>query len=57
MSHVLAAMGAGRLASNAIRVSAGWRSTAEDFDRFVEAWTSLWARQGAPRVESVAPAA
>jgi cysteine desulfurase len=56
-SHVLAAMDAGKLAGNAIRVSAGWCSTAEDFDRFVEAWTSLWARLGAPRVESVAPAA
>jgi cysteine desulfurase len=56
-SHVLAAMGAGLLAGNALRVSAGWRSTAEDFDRFVEAWTSLWARLSAPRVDSVAPAA
>jgi cysteine desulfurase len=56
-SHVLAAMGMAPLASNAIRVSAGWRSTAEDFDRFVEAWTALWARIGAPRVDSVAPAA
>jgi len=56
-SHVLAAMGAGALAGSAIRVSGGWRSTAEEFDRFVEAWTSLWARLGAPRVASVAPAA
>jgi cysteine desulfurase len=56
-SHVLAAMDVGPLAGNAIRVSAGWRSTAEDFDRFVEAWTALWARLGAPRVDSVAPAA
>jgi cysteine desulfurase len=57
-SHVLAAMGvAPELAGSAIRVSAGWRSTAEDFDRFVEAWTALWARLGAPRVGSVAPAA
>jgi cysteine desulfurase len=57
-SHVLAAMGvAPDLAGSAIRVSAGWRSTAEDFDRFVEAWTALWARLGAPRVGSVAPAA
>lgn len=56
-SHVLAAMGAAALAGSAIRVSAGWRSTAEDFDRFVETWTALWARLGAPRVDSVAPAA
>jgi cysteine desulfurase len=57
-SHVLAAMGvAPELAGSAMRVSAGWRSTAEDFDRFVDAWTALWARLGAPRVGSVAPAA
>jgi cysteine desulfurase len=57
-SHVLAAMGLpATLAGSAIRISGGWRSTAEDFDRFVEAWTSLWARLRAPRVASVAPAA
>jgi cysteine desulfurase len=56
-SHVLEAMGAGPLAGNAIRVSAGWRSRAEDFDRFVEAWTALRTRLGAPRVASIAPAA
>jgi cysteine desulfurase len=57
-SHVLAAMGVPpALAGSAIRVSAGWRSTAEDFDRFVEAWTALWARLGASRAGSVAPAA
>lgn len=56
-SHVLTAMDAGALAGSAIRVSAGWRSTAVDFDRFAEAWTSLWARLAAPRVDSIAPAA
>jgi cysteine desulfurase len=56
-SHVLTAMGMAPLAGAAIRFSAGWRSTAEDFDRFVETWTALWARLGAPRVNSVAPAA
>jgi cysteine desulfurase len=56
-SHVLAAMGAGELAGNAIRVSAGWRSAAEDFERFTEAWVSLWARLGALRAGRVAPAA
>ncbi|HEX2113363.1 MAG TPA: cysteine desulfurase family protein [Alphaproteobacteria bacterium] len=57
-SHVLAAMDVPpALAGSAVRISAGWRSTAEDFDHFVEAWTALWARLGAPRVGSVAPAA
>ncbi len=56
-SHVLAAMGAGDLAGNAIRVSAGWRSAPADFDRLVEGWTSLWARLGAHRAGSAAPAA
>jgi cysteine desulfurase len=56
-SHVLAAMGAGSLAGNAIRISAGWRSAAEDFERFTEAWLSLWARLGALRAGRVAPAA
>jgi cysteine desulfurase len=56
-SHVLAAMGAGDLAGNAVRVSAGWRSAAEDFERFTEAWVSLWARLGALRAGRVAPAA
>jgi cysteine desulfurase len=56
-SHVLAAMGADALAGNAIRVSAGWRSGAEDFERFAEAWISLWARLGAHRAGRVAPAA
>jgi cysteine desulfurase len=56
-SHVLAAMGAGDLAGNAIRVSAGWRSAPADFDRLVEAWTSLWARLGADRAGRAAPAA
>jgi cysteine desulfurase len=56
-SHVLAAMGAEALAGNAIRVSAGWHSAAEDFDRFTEAWISLWARLGALRAGRVAPAA
>lgn len=57
-SHVLAAMGTETaLASSAIRVSAGWRSTAQDFDGFVEAWTSLWARLGANRAGQIAPAA
>ncbi len=55
-SHVLAAMGVPpSIANSAIRVSAGWRSTPADFDRFVETWISLWTRLG--RAERVAPAA
>ncbi|HEX6978539.1 MAG TPA: cysteine desulfurase family protein [Alphaproteobacteria bacterium] len=55
-SHVLAAMGVSpHIAGSAIRVSAGWRSTRADFDRFVETWISLWTRLG--RAERVAPAA
>ncbi|MSP51576.1 MAG: cysteine desulfurase [Alphaproteobacteria bacterium] len=44
-SHVLQAMGlADAEASSAIRVSLGWRSTSDDIDRFVGAWTALYAR-------------
>ena len=40
-SHVLEAMGAGTLAGETIRVSSGWASRAEDFDRFAEIWLQL----------------
>jgi cysteine desulfurase len=44
-SHVLAAMGvAAEEAQTAIRVSLGWASTASDVDRFVAAWSRLYAR-------------
>ena len=44
-SHVLRAMGASpELAANAIRISLGWRTQAEDIDHLVEAWTALHAR-------------
>jgi cysteine desulfurase len=56
-SHVLAAMGADALAGCAVRASGGWRSGAEDFERFAETWISLWARLGALRAGRVAPAA
>jgi cysteine desulfurase len=56
-SQVLQAMGAEALAGSAVRVSAGWRSGAEDFERFAEAWISLWVRLGALRASRVAPAA
>jgi cysteine desulfurase len=52
-SHVLEAMGLGPdLAGSAIRISAGWATTPEDFDRFFEAWVTfrgrLHARQSCP---------
>src|SRR5262249_2250404 len=41
-SHVLRAMGADApTAGSAIRISLGWQSTAEDVDRFLEAWCAL----------------
>ena len=47
-SHVVRAMGAdAAIAGSAIRVSLGWRSTAEDIERFLEAWCALAARSRA----------
>ena len=47
-SHVLRAMGAdAATAGSAIRISLGWGSTAEDVDRFLEAWCALAARSRA----------
>ena len=44
-SHVLRTMGAdAATAGSAIRISLGWGSTAEDVDRFLEAWCALAAR-------------
>ena len=46
-SHVLAAMGVGEdIAQSAIRVSLGWTTTEADVDRFLEAWTGIYARAG-----------
>lgn len=46
-SHVLAAMGIDKAeAETAIRVSFGWNSKPADVDRFLEAWTQIWARAG-----------
>jgi len=45
-SKVLAAMGvAPEIAASAIRVSLGWKSTAEDIDRFIAAWSRLPAKK------------
>jgi len=47
-SHVLRAMGAdAATAACAIRISLGWQSTAEDVERFLEAWCALAARSRA----------
>jgi cysteine desulfurase len=46
-SPVLEAMGQGALAGCAIRVSAGWNTTQDDWDRFVEAWSAAHARHAA----------
>lgn len=52
-SHVLRAMGASAgLAGSAIRISLGWRSSAEDIDHLVDAWTALRARTRHLLVES-----
>jgi cysteine desulfurase len=53
-SHVLAAMGVPEdLAACAIRISLGWRSTAADVDRLVEAWSGLLARRRPAPSESM----
>jgi cysteine desulfurase len=44
-SHVLAAMGVDPAeAASAIRISLGWASTADDVERFVDAWGRLYVR-------------
>ncbi|MBL8667509.1 MAG: cysteine desulfurase [Rhodospirillales bacterium] len=44
-SSVLAAMGIGDdLASTALRVSLGWTTGEADVERFIEVWTSIYAR-------------
>lgn len=44
-SGVLAAMGIGDdLASTAIRVSLGWTNSEADVERFIEVWSSIYAR-------------
>ncbi|MDF1732329.1 MAG: cysteine desulfurase family protein [Minwuia sp.] len=47
-SHVLTAMGQSReTAAEAIRVSTGWTTTAEDIDALLLAWSDLWNRKRA----------
>lgn len=46
--YVLAAMAVPEaLALSAVRVSMGWRTTDEELDRYVDAWSVLWTRAGA----------
>ena len=48
-SHVVAAMGREDLAGCAIRISGGWATSAEDWNRFVEAWIRAHDRHAARR--------
>jgi cysteine desulfurase len=50
-SPVLSAMGLGDLAACAIRVSSGWDTTEEDWNRFADAWLETHARHAARRKE------
>lgn len=50
-SHVLTAMGHTQLAGCAIRVSGGWDTTEEDWNRFADAWLEAHARHAARRKE------
>jgi cysteine desulfurase len=50
-SHVLQAMDLGELAGCAIRVSGGWDSTADDWNRFAEVWLEAYARHAVRRKE------
>ena len=46
-SHVLEAMGVdARASGEVIRVSLGWSTTHQEVDRFIEAWTLLYDRNG-----------
>lgn len=53
-SPVVLAMGYGPLAANALRVSGGWATTAEDWSRFAEVWLSIHHRFQARRRASAA---
>ncbi|MDB5446986.1 MAG: aminotransferase, class [Phenylobacterium sp.] len=50
-SHVLQAMGETALAGSAIRVSGGWATTEEDWNRLAEAWLAAHERQAQRRNE------
>ncbi len=44
-SHVLKAMGAGRLAGNAVRVSFGWATRPEELEALAAAWTGIYGKK------------
>jgi cysteine desulfurase len=48
-SHVLVAMGRPDLAGGVIRVSGGWASVEEDWNRLAEAWLAEHERRSARR--------
>ncbi|MCB1529673.1 MAG: cysteine desulfurase [Rhodospirillales bacterium] len=44
-SHVLTAMGADEdAAKSALRISLGWATTADEIERFIEAWSNIYQR-------------
>jgi cysteine desulfurase len=54
-SHVLVAMGFGEVAAReAIRVSLGWNSRAEDVDRFLQAWSDMRSQVRSRRSKAAA---
>ena len=53
-SPVLSAMGFEPLAGCAIRVSGGWATTQDDWNRFAQAWLSAYARHQSRRSASAA---
>ncbi|HEY2356662.1 MAG TPA: cysteine desulfurase family protein [Phenylobacterium sp.] len=53
-SPVLMAMGQGELAGCAIRVSGGWNTTEDDWNRFVEAWFAAYERHAARHPQTAA---
>ena len=53
-SRVIEAMGRPDLAGCAVRVSGGWSTTAEDWDRFADAWLRVRDRHAARRRASAA---
>jgi cysteine desulfurase len=53
-SDVLIAMGYGRVAGDAIRVSGGWATTASDWNQFADTWLAVHARQMSRRRASAA---
>lgn len=51
-SRILEAMGQGELAKGVLRASAGWATRPEDWDRFVEVWTTAYRRQRARKLSA-----